>query len=582
MPKIPLAQFTPSETPAASARADMGMFDSQARANQAMAKTAMALGQGMVDFQLRKQEAVNYAQVAEADLKMKTAFADYTESLKTNGDEKTFIPGWEKRASEVEKELGMDKMAPAVRDRLAPQLKAWKAESFQQVRSVTTARELNRAQATIEEAALFAMNQGDATGATELMRGGEKRGVFTPQQTQDAIARFSNQAVYANYERQLSDITQMTPAMQSEQLAKMEGELTAKDGKSYANGHVSTASGEKVGGLNEPSRNNLIQAARSQKHAVDTGMVRSFAPVLDAYERGGIEAGDAAATNALQAGTVTKQFAQSMESAMRGAYAEGAAKRAKAASADEAEVLREQRRQFSNFEGLRGKLAELTPKRIMEEENLGNVSEAQAAQLRAGLSGTAVVEMGLPELKDARGNPVRAKADPRVLIDNYAKRAIVSGKDASIEERVTMLDSIGQAPVAVATKAKLMRELIELFDVDFRAEDDYQPEQKQSNNPPGVYGIPDAWVTKSGRKIDQWEKKVRGRLYGTLLQSGELGEAWTVNALRQAERDIAAFYSSEEYGKMTPEKRNQFNDDVVKRIADQGGMRVVEGIVRLP
>lgn len=146
-----------------------------------------------------------------------------------------------------------------------------------------------------------------------------------------------------------------------------------------------------------------------------------------------------------------------------------------------------------------------------------------------------------------------------------------------------MLDAIGQAPVSVTTKAKMMRDLIELFDVDFRAEDQFKAVDKpKTANPPGVFGIPDEWVTKSGRKIDQWEKKVRGRIYGTLMQSGELGEDWTVNALRQAERDIAAFYSSEEYAKLPPERRNQFNDEVVKRLADQGGMRVVEGIVRLP
>lgn len=549
-----------------------------------MAKTAMALGKMAVDYQLRKQEAVNYTAVVDADLKMKTAFADYRDSLAKKGDEKTFVPDWEKRASEVEKELGMDKMAPAVRDRLAPQLKAWKAESMQKVRSVATAREIDRGRATIEESAMFAFQDGDSMEAVKLMQDGEKLGYFTPQQSKAAIARMSNQAEYSRYERQISDISQLTPAMQSEQLAKVEADLTAKDGNGYKSGNLVGPDGARAGGLNEDSRVNLIQAARAQKHAVDTGMVRSFAPVAKAYEEGGMAAGDAAMKNALEAGTFTLEFAQSMEGAIKGAYGEGAAKRDKLATAKQQESLREQRRQQDNFNQLRKNLDELTPKRIMEEEKLLNVSTAQAAQLRAGLSGMAVVEMGLPkdfERRDAKGNVIKARNDPRVLLTKYGKRAMVSGKDASMEEREEMLTAIGQSPVSVETKTQLMRELIELFDADFRAEDKFKAVDKpKTANPPGVFGIPDEWVTKSGRKIDQFEKEVRGRLYATLFQSEELGQDWTVAALMQAEREIIAHYSSDEYAKLPPEKRYAFNDKIVKRIADQGGLKITDEIPR--
>lgn len=557
------------------------MFDGIAAGRRSLAAGIASIGQAAGDFALKKQEAVNYATAVDAELKMKTAFADYKETLAKNPDEKTFLPNWEKRTVEVEKELGMEDMPMAVRDRLAPQMKAWRADTAQQVRSVATVREIDRGRATLEKAASFAMQEGDAVGAAKLMRDGQSVGYFTAEQAQDKIASFSNQAEYSRYERILTDTSQLTPAQQAEKLTEIESELTAKDGTTYKAGNLVDDEGKRIGGLNEPSRVNLIKAAREQKHSVETSMVRSFGPIAEAYERGGVEMGDAAMKNALEAGTVTVGFAQSMEGAMRGAYAKGAERRGKEASAEQEKALKEQRRQYSNFESMRGKLNELTPKRIMEEEKLGNLTTAQAGQLRAGLSGSAAVEMGLPSLKDARGNVVREKNDPRVLVDKYLKRAMVAGKDATMEERETMLNAIGQAPVSVATKAKLMRELIEGFDVDFRAEDQYQADKADTQMAaPGVYGMPSSWITKGGRKIDQWEKKVRGRIYGTLLQSGELGEDWTVGALLQAERDIAGFYSSEEYAKMPADKRNQFNDDLVKRIASQGSMRILDGIIR--
>jgi len=196
MPRIPLASFSPSATPQATPRADPGMNDPLLAGGRAIGQGVASVGAVLGDFAMRKQEAVNYAAVADADRKMKEAFVGFQDELQRNGDEKTWLPSWQKRAGEVEKELEMDKMAPAVRDRLSPQLASWKQGTEAAIRSQATAREINRAKSSVMDAAELDLKLGDIASYTDKIKGGEARGLFDPGEADRLVKSGMNKAEY--------------------------------------------------------------------------------------------------------------------------------------------------------------------------------------------------------------------------------------------------------------------------------------------------------------------------------------------------------------------------------------------------
>lgn len=196
MPRIPLASFTPTATPEGSARANLGMFDPLARAAESIGQSARDIGQGMVQFQLKKDAAVNYATLADADRTLKSSFVSFQDELESNGDETTFVPEWQKRMTEVEKNLGMEKMAPVVRERLSVQLKDWQVQTTAAVRSQATAREISRSKALVTDAADYDLKLGDVDGYSEKIRGGEARGLFSAKEAQDLVKSGSMKAQY--------------------------------------------------------------------------------------------------------------------------------------------------------------------------------------------------------------------------------------------------------------------------------------------------------------------------------------------------------------------------------------------------
>lgn len=163
---------------------------------QSIGRGVASLGGVAAQFAMQKQEAVNYANVTDADRRMKEAFVAFQDELQRNGDEKTWLPSWEKRAGEVEKELGLEKMPPAVRDRLAPQLAAWKQGTVAAVRSQATAREINRSKSQVTEAAELDLKLGDVASYTEKIKGGEARGLFDPAEAAQMIKAGVNKAEY--------------------------------------------------------------------------------------------------------------------------------------------------------------------------------------------------------------------------------------------------------------------------------------------------------------------------------------------------------------------------------------------------
>ena len=241
MPRIPLATFTPSATPSSAVRGDMGMFDGIAAGRRSLAAGIQSIGQAAGDFAVKKQEAVNYATAVDADRKMKDAFVSFQDELKSNGDETTWEAAWQKRAGEVENEIGVAKMPGALRDRITPQMESWKSSMAGQVRSQATAREINRAKGNVMESAENDLKLGDVASYTEKIQGGEKHGLFDPVEAKALVKNGVQKAEYYA----------ATNMILTNPMASMDALTEKGEGGGWAN----------YGNLDEKQRKTLVDSA---------------------------------------------------------------------------------------------------------------------------------------------------------------------------------------------------------------------------------------------------------------------------------------------------------------------------------
>lgn len=227
MPRIPITQFSPSATGPTSARADPGMYDAMGAAGRSFGQALANTGETINQFAAKKQEATNYATFVDADRQLKESFAGFQDELQKRGDESNWVPDWQKRQVEVEKQLGVEKMAPVVRERLGPQLAVWRSQTTMQVRSQVTAREISRAKGQIEVAAELDVKNGDIDSYVEKIKGGEQRGLFSPHEAEAMIASGKSKAEYYA----------ATDAILADPLVAMEAlkARTGDDGKEFAN-----------------------------------------------------------------------------------------------------------------------------------------------------------------------------------------------------------------------------------------------------------------------------------------------------------------------------------------------------------
>lgn len=577
IPTVPLSAVP--QAPALAPRGDAGAYNATNRAVTQAGAALADVGQALGRFAMQKQEQVNRGLLAsEETIRMETA-ASVEGYATANPDKpetweefrKSAWKGYEQgRAKRVKEQ----KWGPAVVEQDNLLAKSYQAETGVRFRTMQDKAMIRQANGRLAANAREHLASGNVKAAVASING---MTLFEDQRT-EMLAEITNGAEYEKANRTLSDVEQTPVASQVEELAAMENFYTQQNAKGeFLNGWVEDETGKRVGGLGINARNDIIQRIRSQKEQAGRGQVRALAPVLDAYELGGVEAGDAAAQGAIERGEMTREFADKMKLAMFGAVAKREEGMAKEAAAEAKAQQARDRAQFDEFERLKARADELTPREIAEREKNGDIAPGQAKELRARMAGLAIVELDMARpIRDAKGKEVKKGADPRVIVDAYVAKYATAGKDATVEEREAALNSIAQAPIATETKAALMRKLIQGFDTDFRADYMAAPtKEARTYVGPGLTTTT-SYVTRSGRKITPAEAQVRSKVYGTLLQSGELGQGWTADALMGIERELAELYDGD---KVTPLDALEMEARMIKRIADQGSLRILDGVI---
>ena len=202
MPTIPTHTFTPRQTPQSTVLAnpnrDAGTFAAIDRVGQAIAGG----GEKMAAFALRKQEAVNAGTVATAGRKMQEGYAQFQADLndpeKTNSDETKWGESWEKARGRIEKEMKVEEMTPAARERVDVMVSDWRSDTKMRVDQAVGTRQIERAKVAVTEAADLSLHSGDIAGYKAQIRGGALQGLYSPKEESGLISKAEQTA--AEYE----------------------------------------------------------------------------------------------------------------------------------------------------------------------------------------------------------------------------------------------------------------------------------------------------------------------------------------------------------------------------------------------
>lgn len=577
IPTVPLSAVP--QAPTLAPRADAGAYNATNRAITQAGAAVADVGQVIGRFALQKQEQVNRGLLAaEETIRMETA-ASVEAYANANPDkpetwEEFRKSAWKGYEAGRAKRVKDQKWGPAVVEQDNLLSKSYQAETGVRFQTMQDKALIRQANSRLAANAREHLASGNVKAAVASING---MTLFDDQRS-ELLAEITNGAEYEKANRTLSDVEQTPIAAQVEELAALESFYTSKTkGGEFENGHVLDDAGNRVGGLNINARNDIIQRIRSMKEAAGRAQVRALAPILEAIEQGGPEAGEAAAKGAIERGEVSEAFVASMRPAFIGALGKREERLTKEAEAEAKAAQARERAQQAEFERLRDKVDELTPREIKTRLDLGEISQAQAAELKARMAGIAVVELDVARpLVDAKGKEVRAGADPRLIVDAYVARYATAGRDASVEEREAAVRSISMAPIATETKARLMRRLIAGFDADFRADYVAQEAQPSEFTAKTWASGSKTYKLRSGRQITEAEAQARSRIYQTLLRSGELGQAWTAEALMGAERELAQFYDGKQ---VDPKAALEMEERLTRRIADQGSIRILDGVI---
>lgn len=154
-------------TPNATPTLDAGPFRAAALAQ---GQIGQAIGNDVGDFfgqvSQKFQEVKNTRTILDADLAMRKTADDYRDSLKTNPDESTWLPGWKDQSDQVRDNiLSGPNVGPDVRRHLTGMLDTWQQANTSEFKTAAQLQTINKAKEAGTAAYTYAAAQGDEVGA---------------------------------------------------------------------------------------------------------------------------------------------------------------------------------------------------------------------------------------------------------------------------------------------------------------------------------------------------------------------------------------------------------------------------------
>jgi hypothetical protein len=157
------------------------------------------------EFSQRLQAATNAAAEVDAQVKMRQAQDDYQRELATNQDTKTWVPGWQKKVTDLREEvLGNEDLSPQARDKLTNQFKDFTQTSTSQVATQANVQGIRNKTRLLLNAADDAWDSGDFEAGSQPVLTAVQVGLLSDSQAQGILKKGQTQADFANVNRGLN------------------------------------------------------------------------------------------------------------------------------------------------------------------------------------------------------------------------------------------------------------------------------------------------------------------------------------------------------------------------------------------
>jgi hypothetical protein len=225
---LPIVPGSEISTPVGGAQMDVNAFRSAALAP---GRIAEAVGQDVggvfQEVSQKIQANLNFKTVADADLKMRTAQADFDNWKKTNPDYKTWLPEWQTRSKDLEDTIlnGPD-VGPSVKRQLTQMFGVWDVSNASKTRTEALGRQVQESRMVALADSTMAYNSGGPSAIEDgdnILKAAVEHHGMTPVEAQIHMKAGRQTAI----EAQANNIIGDDPIHAPERIAPLEGQVNA-------------------------------------------------------------------------------------------------------------------------------------------------------------------------------------------------------------------------------------------------------------------------------------------------------------------------------------------------------------------
>ena len=438
---------------------------------------------------------------------------------------------------------------------------------------------INQANARMDADASAKMDVGDIDGALATVQ----RMNITPQNLEKKVAQMTNNHVYYQYTKELSDISTLPPAKQATALYDLENELLVEGEGGYLNGWVENGAGNRVGGLGKEGRIQLVQELRGKVKAAERSQESEVNRLLKVHATTkGTEEFNQQAKQSFDAGLVDIEVSatktgfifkdveneRSMDSVSKKAFVEQLAGAITDKTEREGEFATKEAKKREAMTQKAQSLGNAAMKGSLSTEDIemaklrGEISPSGADKLKA----TVRAKAELSTFASMAVSPARTEKFMETL-SKYASMTPKQKDSYTYNDRMGILKEIDRDKgLSVDAKAQAMKAYLDAMAVDLNLE-------KWENAGTET-------VTYNKRKVNQSEIKTRAELARTLSKLPNLGEGWAGTAQIRIEKEVSDFYSAKGY-KLDASSEQQATllvDKLKSQLYDLSAARLVSDI----
>ena len=570
MPKIPLYQFSPTETSSPNVRVNPQALTQDYAAGAQLGRTISAVGQEISDFQSKAQDHINQGNMAAEDterLKAGNAVMNIPIDKKMQGNPEL----WQKEHDRImgDYEAARDKRlstySPVVKEQDTIKNNQYKARLGLEIKNLAMKGSILKANSQLENDAFAQLNQDNVPAAMASV----SKMDLSEEDKAKVRQKLVNTDQINRYNQKVDEIAALPPATQIEQIAALSKELDARDKDgTYKFGTLKDSDDVTLGTLERDNRIAFQAKLQTMRKTVSNQVNAKVTEVINVFTAtGSVDVANAQFASAYKSGLIDSPISIRRDAGGGMSFVYGNPQSFAATEAKTQDVValtavqkREDAATLKNAETKQKQLetsqdlvskaqsGALSTDQINVREDRNDISRDQANDLRKIASRVSAGDLDVTKVLQLTGfvEDVRGGMIDYSKMANLVKLDIANTVSATAStldkvtdaERQAWLTNLNKLPIGIDAKAKLTRDYIDAYSVDLVGF-----EEKV-----GMFGAKTKVISKLGdRELNQSEVDSRLMVARAWGRAKNLGEDWATELLLRQERTLSAFYTSDTY-----------------------------------